>query len=87
MDRTTLIRKLKDEIAAGRTVTIAGTGVSVAACRNQEIEGFKVATWTGLLLHGVKHCQDIGIADDDDTELLTRQINSGKANFLNSAFR
>jgi len=85
MDRSTLIRKLKDEIAAGRMVTIAGTGVSVAACRNQEIEGFKVATWTGLLLHGVKHCQDIGIADDDDAELLTRQINSGKANFLISA--
>lgn len=85
MDRTTLIRKLKDEIAAGRMVTIAGTGVSVAACRNQEIEGYKVATWTGLLLHGVKHCQDIGIADDEDAELLTSQINSGKANFLISA--
>jgi len=53
MNRETRIGKLKDDIANGRVVTIAGTGVSVAACGNQEVEGFKVATWTGLLQHGV----------------------------------
>ena len=64
MDRNTQIAKLKEEIAAGRVVTIAGTGVSITACGNQEVEGFRVATWTGLLQHGVKHLKDIGAAND-----------------------
>jgi hypothetical protein len=85
MDRATLIGKLKEDLAAGRVVTIAGTGLSVAACRNQKVEGFKVATWTGLLEHGVKHCKDIGVADEDDVGLLIQQIRSGKTNFLISA--
>ena len=49
MSRETLISKLKDDLAHGRVVTIPGTGVSVAACGNQEMDGFKVATWTGWL--------------------------------------
>jgi len=60
MNRQTLIQKLKEDIAQGRVVIIAGTGLSVMVCGNQEVEGCKVATWTGLLEHGVKHCKDIG---------------------------
>jgi hypothetical protein len=85
MNRQTLIQKLKDDIAQGRVVTIVGTGVSVMACGNQEVEGCKVATWIGLLEHGVKHCKDIGKADEDDVKLLTDQIQSRKTNFLISA--
>jgi hypothetical protein len=85
MNRQTLIQKLKDDIAQGRIVTIAGTGVSVMVCGNQEVEGCKVATWPGLLEHGVKHCKDIGKADEDDAKLLTEQIKSRKTNFLISA--
>jgi HEAT repeat protein len=85
VNRETLIDKLKVDLAAGRVVTIVGTGVSVAACKNQEVEGLKVATWTGLLLHAVKHCKDIGAADKVDVKLLTNQIKSGKTNFLISA--
>ena len=85
MGQETLISKLKNDLAGGRVVTITGTGVSVAACGNQEVEGCKVATWTGLLQHGVQHCRDKGLADHDDVELLTRQIKSGKTNFLISA--
>ena len=44
-----------------------------------------MATWTGLLQHGVKHCKDIGAADERDVELLTMQIESHKTNFLISA--
>jgi len=40
MNRQTLIQKLKEDIAQGRVVIIAGTGVSIAACGNQEIEGY-----------------------------------------------
>lgn len=85
MNRETLIEKLKDDLAHGRVVTIAGTGVSVAACGNQEVEGFKVATWTGLLQHGVKHCQDIGVMDDDDVEILSMQIRKGKTDIIITA--
>jgi hypothetical protein len=85
MNRQTLIQKLKEDIAQGRVVTIVGTGVSVMACGNQEVEGCKVATWIGLLEHGVKHCKDIGKADEDDVKLLTDQIQSRKTNFLISA--
>jgi hypothetical protein len=38
MNRQTLIQKLKEDIAQGRGVIIAGTGVSIAACGNQLIE-------------------------------------------------
>ena len=62
MNRKTLIYKLKQDIARGNVVKIIGSGVSIAASGNQEVEGFKVASWTGLLEHGVKHCQDIGVA-------------------------
>jgi hypothetical protein len=85
MNRDTLIERLKSDIASGRVVTIAGTGVSVAACGNQEVEGCKVATWTALLQHGLKHCKEIGAADEADVELLTRQIKIGKTDHLISA--
>ncbi len=85
MNRETLIAKLKEDITQARVVVIAGTGVSVAACGNQKVEGQAVATWVGLLQHGVQHCKDIGAADESDAELLGMQIKSGKTNFLISA--
>ncbi len=85
MDRNTQIAKLKEEIAAGRVVTVAGTGVSIAACGNQEIEGFKVATWTGLLQHGVKHLKDIGAASEKVASLLEMQVESGETDLIITA--
>ena len=88
MNRETLISKLESDLARGHVVTIVGTGVSVAACGNQEVEGHRVATWTGLLEHGVKHCRDLGIADEADAAVLEMQIaagKTGKANFLIAA--
>lgn len=85
MDRNTNITKLKEKIAAGHLVTIAGTGVSVAACGNQEVEGFKVATWTGLLQHGVKHLTDIGAATDMTSRVLKMQVESGETDLIINA--
>ena len=62
MGQETLISKLKNDLAGGRVVTITGTGVSIAACGNKDVEGYKVVTWTGLLQHGVQHCRDKGLA-------------------------
>ena len=85
MDRNTQIAKLKEEIAAGRVVTIAGTGVSITACGNQEVEGFRVATWTGLLQHGVKHVKDIGAANDKAARLLEMQVESEETDLIITA--
>ena len=54
-NRETLIRKLKEDIANGHVVIIAGTGVSIAACGNEKIDGHPVASWPGLLQHGLEY--------------------------------
>jgi hypothetical protein len=41
------IDQLQREIASGQVVVVVGSGVSVAACGNQEVDGHKVATWSG----------------------------------------
>jgi len=41
MEPTTPIAKLRKAIASGQAVFITGTGVSVAACKQQEVEGHK----------------------------------------------
>ncbi len=85
MNRQTLIQKLKEDITQGHVVIIAGTGVSVAACENQLIENHPVASWPGLLQNGLEYCRSLGVADQEDVELLGNQIKSKKTNFLISA--
>jgi predicted NACHT family NTPase len=85
MNRDTLIARLKEEIAVGRVVAIAGTGVSVAACLNQKVEGFRVATWTGLLQHGVKHLVEIGAANDRVASVLGMQVESEATDLIITA--
>lgn len=83
--RDALIGKLKIEIATGRVVTVAGTGVSIAACANQEVDGFKVASWIGLLRHAVKHCAAIGAIEPNVAKVLDMQIDTGETDMLVSA--
>jgi hypothetical protein len=65
-------------------VVVVGSGVSVAACGNQEVDGHKVATWSGLLEHGVDRLIAIGAADGGE-EMLRSMIRSGIADFMISA--
>ena len=58
MVESTQDAKLREAIASGQVVFITGTGVSVAACGNQEVDGHKVATWMGLLEHGAHALKD-----------------------------
>ena len=69
-----MVSKLKTDLRKGLVVTVTGTGVSVAACGNQEIDGFKVATWTGLIAHGLKHCMDLGLVDQHELEDLESKL-------------
>ncbi|MCK6387811.1 MAG: SIR2 family protein, partial [Zoogloea sp.] len=85
MGNATLIDKLKDDIAAGRVVVIAGTGVSVAASGNPKIAGHHVATWTGLLGHGIAHCTDRGTITPEVANHLTAQLRLGETDLLITA--
>jgi hypothetical protein len=67
-------------------VVVVGSGVSVAACGNQEVDGHKVATWSGLLEHGVDRLIAIGAADEDGEGVLLRGlIRSGKPDLMVNA--
>jgi hypothetical protein len=48
------IKQLQRELASGQVVVVVESGVSVAACGQQLVEGHKVASWSGLLEHGVE---------------------------------
>jgi tetratricopeptide (TPR) repeat protein len=58
------LRNLRDEIAAGRALVLVGAGVSIGATEMQpalQPPGFDdpvpLASWPGLLLHGVEFCE------------------------------
>jgi len=78
------IEQLKRELASGQVVVVVGSGVSVAACGQQLVEEHKVATWSGLLEHGVDRLIEIGAADGDE-QLLCGLIRSGKPDLMISA--
>lgn len=82
MGNATLIETLKDDIAAGRVVVIAGTGVSVVASGNPEISGHQVATWTGLLGHGIDHGEENGEITTGEAQLLAMQLKLGSTDML-----
>ena len=60
------IKQLQRDLASGQVVVVVGSGVSVAACGQQLVEGHKVASWSGLLEHGVERLSGIGAADGDE---------------------
>ncbi|MFN7677614.1 MAG: SIR2 family protein, partial [Cyanobacteriota bacterium] len=74
-------QQLQREIARGQVVMVVGSGVSVAACGQQVVEGHQVATWTGLLEHGVDRLIAHGAADGD-ADLLRALIRSGKVDLM-----
>ena len=49
------LARLREEIAQGHALAIVGAGISIGATDNAE-----AASWTGLLEHGVNHCQSLG---------------------------
>jgi hypothetical protein len=85
VDRRGLLEHLREAAARRHLVPIVGTGVSVALSGNPSIGGHRVATWAGLLRHGVSRCEELGLADGSDARILREQIDSGKTDFLISA--
>ena len=86
MSQQHLVDDLKQHIASGHVVVVVGTGVSVATCENQQVDGFPVATWTGLLKHGVHFCQHTENAlNAKEAKSLLGQIRVGETDFLIAA--
>jgi hypothetical protein len=86
MSREALIQNLKKEFVRERGVVIvAGTDVSIAACGNQKIDGHAVASWTGLLRHGLALCQERDLVNDEAVNIFNVQIESGAPEFLVAA--
>jgi SIR2-like domain len=50
-----LVRELRRDLADKRIIVLTGAGVSMATSNNQQ-----VASWVGLLRHGVNHCAAYG---------------------------
>ena len=55
MPDSELVQDLKDSIARGKALFIVGAGVSIGATNNNP-----VASWNGLLHHGINRCKEVG---------------------------
>lgn len=75
-----LLADMRHQIAERKTVIIVGTGVSSSAT-----EGDPLASWIGLLEHGVQRCKPIRRLPDDWVQLRLSQIRSGRPTELISA--
>src|SRR5215510_14405335 len=82
MASTTLCDDLQQQIEAGQVVAIVGAGVSVGATNNHA-----VASWQGLLHHGVGYCHKLPTTGVTDTmaHLLHQQIDAGDLDMMLAA--
>jgi len=75
-EREQHIADLKWNIQHGNIAVITGTGVSLQIAKELEIvEGFQTASWPGLLYHGIKHCQNLQLIDQQRADQLRQRIN------------
>ena len=82
MASTSLRDDLQQQIQAGQVVAIVGAGVSVGATNNHA-----VASWQGLLHHGVDYCRMLpttGVTDAT-AQLLHSQIDAGDLDMMLAA--
>ena len=64
-------------VESNRLAIVVGTGVSLAACGNQHVDGFPVASWSGLIRHGVKRCREDGLLQPGEDQVLEQQVTHG----------
>lgn len=85
MNQESLVADLKAEIDSGSIVVVAGTGVSIMASNDQQVDGHSVARWDCLLNHGVDCCFNQDLITASLASLLKQQIASGEIDVLISA--
>ena len=65
---------LKNAIQANQLVAIMGTGVSLAVAEPLEVDGFKVASWQGLIQHGIHRCRSLSLITEERAEQLKKLV-------------
>jgi len=69
-----LLDDLREQLAKGDVLVVAGTGVSIQASGNQPR-----ASWKGLILDGVEHCVGTGLLVEDDARALRDKLSGNAA--------
>jgi tetratricopeptide (TPR) repeat protein len=64
-----LVKSLRDHLAKGDVLVVAGTGVSIQASG-----GDKRAGWDGLIHNGIDHCVGTGLLTEDEANGLRDQL-------------
>lgn len=73
------LNDLKESLAKGRVVIVAGAGVTMAAtATKKQPRGAPTACWTGLLEHGIDYCFD----SEDEKEELRALLKRNKAELV-----
>ena len=63
-------------------VIVTGSGVSLYTVGYRKIANTEVASWPGLLAHGLNYCKHHGLLGDDDPEVVQLQLKKGKPRHL-----
>lgn len=72
-----VLSDLRERIASKQVVVFVGAGVSIGASGNFEVDGQPVASWGGLLRHGVERCSSV-MQDDKWTKRRIDQLEAGE---------
>jgi hypothetical protein len=72
--------RLREEIAGRRVVAVVGTGVSIAATRNNQ-----VASWKGLLRDGLERCRSLDLCSEESAIHIRAQIDGDLVDLLCAA--
>lgn len=65
---------LKNAIQANQLVAVMGTGVSLAVGEPLVIDGCNVASWPGLIQHGVHRCRSLGLITEERATQLKQVV-------------
>src|SRR5438067_604521 len=66
--------ELLDYIRSTDLVVITGTGVAIQTADRPKNGDANVASWLGLLQHGLEYCRRHTFIEDDDTEIIELQL-------------
>src|SRR3954447_4443967 len=80
-------KELVDYISKTDLVVVTGTGVSLQTAGYPEHADAKVASWVGLLEHGLEYCKTHDLIGEDDTEIIELQLKKATIDGLIDAAR
>jgi hypothetical protein len=74
--------ELTEQIRKSELVVVTGGGVSLYTVGYPKIINTDVASWPGLLVHGLNYCKHHNLLGDDDAEVVELQLKKGTARHL-----